>query len=430
MDGIIEVKVNGYSISKDSSIAGTQYESKSTKLRITFAENWDGYAKKITFWNALGENAVVIQLGTNLLEDILVSDSVYIVPIAGEAMTEAGEFDFVIEGIDNGVVKRTVGDKLRVLPSPKASNAGQAQDVTPTQAEQIRAEIDSVIEDIAEAKEAAVEAHEAVEEVRNMSVSCETLGVGETPTVEKSIEGDIVNLHFGIPTSEEGIHIGAEAPTEPFVKVWIDTDGEEDTEYVTREEMEAEIKPVAEKAETNFAEVNNLYSLLGDKADKSDLDEALLGQQSQIISYTDLKYAWKTDLSEYATKEDLSNVSVDMSDYYTKDETLYYANQAVSASQDFQDLLGDVRTMQETVAYKSDLSGYATSSEVDEAITAQLTLAIPPLERDIGWLMEQMDNKADKSELSAYATKEEVGDIESALDELHAYAQALIGGAE
>lgn len=267
MDEIINIKVNGNSITKDYNVAGTQFEANRGKLRITFSENWKGYGKSITFWNALGENPVKIQLGTDKLEDITTSDSVYIVPIPGEAMTEGGKCSFVIEGATDGVNARTVEDTLKVLYSPKADNAGQAVDPTPTQAEQLRQEIDGITEDIAEVKAVgeevnaglakvddavamaqshaeqadlanmsawnnAVLAGEAREAVENMTVSSDTLAPGEDATVEKSEVNGVAHLRFGIPKGNSGMHIGADEPTDEDVNVWIDTDAEA-TPYVT-----------------------------------------------------------------------------------------------------------------------------------------------------------------------------------------------------
>lgn len=239
MDEIINISVNGNSLTKDSNCAGVQGEANSTKLRITFSENWDEYGKIITFWNALGENPVKVQLSTNLLENIVVNQRVYIVPIPGEAMTESGENTFVIHGIINNSVKRTVEGKLKVLASRQTDRATDPIDPTPTQAEQLRAEIDAVIDDIAEAAKAADaavdarnsanEAEAAKEAVENMTVSAETLPGSTTATVEKTTVGTSVNLHFGIPKSESGVHIGASAPTNPDVNVWIDISGGADS---------------------------------------------------------------------------------------------------------------------------------------------------------------------------------------------------------
>ena len=69
MDRIIELKVFGNHISKDSNSAGVRGEANVTKLRITFDDGWDSYAKHMTFWDAYGENPVSIVLTVDRLED-------------------------------------------------------------------------------------------------------------------------------------------------------------------------------------------------------------------------------------------------------------------------------------------------------------------------------------------------------------------------
>lgn len=304
MDEKINIRANGNTLTKDYGAAGTQGEVNSTKLRITFAENWDGFAKKITFWNAVGENPVDIQLGTNLLEDVVVSPRVYIVPVPGEAMTEAGECTFVIEGTADNVVKRSIEGKLKVTASRSAKDAGIPSGVTPDLATQIRGEIDGIVEEIAEVKgvkievnamlanlndaiedarqfaenantsaaeasqymkdaqdaceEATGQADKAYEQARqaeaakdaieDMTVTSESIGTGEAARVEKTV-GDVVNLHFSIPKGEPGVRIGEGAPPDDVladedVKAWIDLNGEPD-EYVTREEMNRAIERLA-----------------------------------------------------------------------------------------------------------------------------------------------------------------------------------------
>ena len=238
MDEIINISVNGYSLTRDANVAGTQGECDSRKLRISFSENWSEYAKSITFWNALGKNPVKRQLGTDFLEDILTSYDVYLVPIPGEAMTESGEMSFVIDGIIDGKVKRSVEGKLKVLYSPQAVNAGNPASVTPDLANQIRAEIDEIKGDIAKAEEGASYAEEArlsaetakesKEAVENMTVSSETLEAGEKAKVEKTFNEDSFNLHFGIPAGESGVYVGDTEPTDPNIKVWVDTSGDAD----------------------------------------------------------------------------------------------------------------------------------------------------------------------------------------------------------
>lgn len=129
MDRIINVKVGGNHLSKDNKVAGVRGEANVTNLRITFDEGWDGYAKKVTFWDALGNNPTKI-----LLED----KKEALVPIPGEAMTEAGNLTFVIDGYINGKKQRSLADELEVKEAPMDDNAAEPVDPTPTQAEQLQ----------------------------------------------------------------------------------------------------------------------------------------------------------------------------------------------------------------------------------------------------------------------------------------------------
>lgn len=158
MDRIIEVKVGGNYITKDSKNAGVRGEANVTVMRIAFDEGWDGYAKSITFWDAHGANPVKITLTTNLLENILDNTRVYLVPIPSEPMAEAGTMTFVIDGYievenEQGIEKKrqkTVADTLEVKDSPDTKNAGTPTDPTPTEIEQLHKAIDSIENEIVE----------------------------------------------------------------------------------------------------------------------------------------------------------------------------------------------------------------------------------------------------------------------------------------
>ena len=158
MDRRIEVRVNGSYLEKDSNYAGVQHEANSTWLHIVFNDIWDSLSKKVTWWNAKGENPVEIILSTNYLDKPLESLLSYLVPIPGEAMEEDGQNTFVIDGYSEGLRVRSVEASLIVRPARYADTAGSPSDVTPTQAEQLQAEIDSMkegIQKVASAKEYA-----------------------------------------------------------------------------------------------------------------------------------------------------------------------------------------------------------------------------------------------------------------------------------
>lgn len=177
MDRIIEVRVNGDHISKDSRYAGVQYEANAKRLRLSFDEGWDNYAKKVTFWNALGGNPTTRTLTADLLEDLTKSTRIYLCPIPGEVMTEAGEIEFAIDGWANGVRQRTVGDKLSVKSSPYDENAAASIDPTPSQAEQLQQQIDSMLDEISE--QAAIAYESAESAAKDAAAAIESGNKGE-----------------------------------------------------------------------------------------------------------------------------------------------------------------------------------------------------------------------------------------------------------
>lgn len=163
MNRIIEVKVNGDYLIKDSDQAGTQYEANVNSLRITFDESWDGFAKKVLFWDAAGKNPVRRILTVDMLENVKENTRVYLCPIPGEPMAVAGKCEFVIEGYVDGKRQRTVADKLKVKPSPASETETEPADPTPSQAEQIQAQMESVLGNIQRAILAADVADAAME---------------------------------------------------------------------------------------------------------------------------------------------------------------------------------------------------------------------------------------------------------------------------
>ena len=166
MDRVIEVKVGGNYLSKDNKNAGVKGEANVTILRITFDEGWDNYAKKVTFWDALGGNPVGRTLTVDLLEDAANNTRVYLVPIPSEPMAEVGKLTFVIDGYQEGKRQRSLSDTLEVKYAPDTDDAGEPTDPTPTQAEQLQAEIDAIKDTISEAVSASVVAAEAADRAR------------------------------------------------------------------------------------------------------------------------------------------------------------------------------------------------------------------------------------------------------------------------
>lgn len=167
MDRIINVNVGGNRLTKDSNKAGTRGEANVAKLRITFAESWDGYGKKVVFWDAHGMNPTIRNLTTDLLENIEESTRIYLVPIPYEAMGVAGELTFTVEGYTDGKRQRSVAGVLEVDDSPITDVVNEP---TPTEVEQMQAQYESIVGGIqqtaqyrAETENFAKEAQEAKE---------------------------------------------------------------------------------------------------------------------------------------------------------------------------------------------------------------------------------------------------------------------------
>lgn len=215
MDRIINVKVGGNHLSKDNKNAGVKGEGNVTKLRITFDEGWDGYAKTVTFFDALGGNPVKRLLTVDLIEDTVNDTRTYITPIPQEPLAIAGELTFVIDGFygefvenesgdyeianaDKSKRQRSIADTLIVKDAPETDNATEPTDPTPTEPEQWQSQVDKIIGDI----QGAVEAKEAIE---NMSVSAETLETDVPAFVKKTEQNGIINLHYGLPKGNTGL---------------------------------------------------------------------------------------------------------------------------------------------------------------------------------------------------------------------------------
>lgn len=202
MDRLIEVKVSGNYLRKDTNRAGVQGEANVTTLRITFDESWDGYTKTLTWWDACGENPVVIELLPNLLEDAADSTRIYRCLIPAEPLAVAGWCSFVIDGYIDGKRQRTVEDKLQVRYAPSAEGAGTPAEITPTVIEQLQLAIEALTGDIQLAAQVAYA-------IEHMVAGVKTLDSGANAYVIRSYPKDnsgkeYLRLEFGIPRGAQG----------------------------------------------------------------------------------------------------------------------------------------------------------------------------------------------------------------------------------
>lgn len=169
MDKIIEVKVNGSYLTRDSQWAGVQGEVNSTALRIEFDPGWDGMAKTITWWNAKGEDEVKRILTADQLEELEEACRVYLSPIPGEAMAVAGKCRFIIDGYINGKRQRSAGGDLVVKPDGSYADS-LVDSPTPTQAEQLQVQIEALVGVVATERDRAEKAADAAEDSEKIAV--------------------------------------------------------------------------------------------------------------------------------------------------------------------------------------------------------------------------------------------------------------------
>ena len=135
---IIEVTVNGSYLTRDSQNAGVQGEANASALRIEFDPGWDGLVKTLTWWNARGEYAA-----RRILTEEAPNGRVFLAPIPGEALAEAGKCRFAIDGYIAGKRMRSVYSELVVKP---AGGYVAENDPSPTLAEQLQTRIDAMAE--------------------------------------------------------------------------------------------------------------------------------------------------------------------------------------------------------------------------------------------------------------------------------------------
>lgn len=155
---IIPLKIAGERVIGAGVTVGAVGSHDEVLLEMDFRPSglWKGTTRRAIFSNALGEERTVIILTTDLLAEG--QSEVYLVPVPQQAKSVAGECFLTVEGFvaqgEKEVVRCVTEEaRFRVLPSKLYYN--DTQPVTPTQAEQLQAEIDSIKTDIVEAAKAA-----------------------------------------------------------------------------------------------------------------------------------------------------------------------------------------------------------------------------------------------------------------------------------
>lgn len=265
---VIQLSVEGSYIKyTGGSDGGATGSHNAVTLRMQFNENWDGTSKTVYFTDALGEKSVSVVLGLDRLVDG--TTDTYDVAVPSEALAVAGCATVTVKGVvvSGDTVSRaitTAAGKFRVLDAEIPDSAGNAGTITPSEKDQLQAEIDALapmftaykeaaetaasnakasktaaaasaasaaesagaasesakqaeqaeedakkivssVQDAADGAEAAKKAAEAAKaSIEKMTVDATTLPAGSDATAEKRKDGDSFHIHFGIPEGKVG----------------------------------------------------------------------------------------------------------------------------------------------------------------------------------------------------------------------------------
>lgn len=282
MRRIIQCQVTDEYVRGSGAVVGAAGSHNDVALRLAFNPMWAGTARSIVWKDALGGNPVITILGLDLLEPG--ETEVYIVPIPAEPKAYAGDMSMTIKGAAVDGDKETSATMtatafFTVMESDWDEDAEATQDITPTQAEQLQAQLEAVKGDIvtstqeaaasaeearnsasdaagsakeaedskltagvclihtesymqkaiaaqAAAEEAAQQAEDSKDAIENMSVTGDSVPADSAlPAVVKSENDDgTVNIHINVRQGFSGVYVGSGAMPDGF-NVQIDPNG-------------------------------------------------------------------------------------------------------------------------------------------------------------------------------------------------------------
>ena len=123
-------------------VAGTRGSFGSCRLSLELSPQWKELSKRVTFFPADGSDAVCVSVQS---DEVRVPD---------EVMACAGTASYVIDGIsETGEALVSARGELRIIDTAEPGGA-EALEHTPTEAEQIRAELAALRRELRELKEA------------------------------------------------------------------------------------------------------------------------------------------------------------------------------------------------------------------------------------------------------------------------------------
>ena len=188
---IIQCQVTDEYVRGAGVVVGAAGSHNDVALRLVFGPMWEGTTRSIVWKDALGGNPTVTILGTDLLEPG--ETEVYIVPIPAEPKAYAGDLSMtikgaVVEGDKETSATLTARAFFTVMDSDWDENAMESGDITPTQAEQMQAQIDEIRSTIWDAVQSAEKAADSADQAANSVILAEQSASYVTAAVNSAQE--------------------------------------------------------------------------------------------------------------------------------------------------------------------------------------------------------------------------------------------------
>lgn len=186
MNRIISLSVEDMYIKYTGEAFGATGSHNAVTLRMTFGFAWEGTAKTAYFTDALGNTSVALVLGLDTLVD-----GAYEVDVPSEALKTAGVATITIKGVlvsgeTTTKAITTAAGHFRVLDSELPDSAGSAGTITPSDKDQLQAEIASMEALFTTAKAAAEAAAANAKVSETNAKTSETAAASSASSAEAS----------------------------------------------------------------------------------------------------------------------------------------------------------------------------------------------------------------------------------------------------
>ncbi len=138
---VLKININGQFVTKSAKNAQPNGSSNTAELQFIFDESWLGYAKRVLWRDAKGENLTSVLL----VPDIIQSGSVYNSVVPAAVMSVPGWCSFTIEGYfesNPSKIMKSVTDGLFVAYSQTSQGIAE---ITPSEAMQLQAEFEELL---------------------------------------------------------------------------------------------------------------------------------------------------------------------------------------------------------------------------------------------------------------------------------------------